>query len=206
MKEMWDKRYGNSEYAYGEEPNAFFRETLNKLDLKGSILLPAEGEGRNAVYAAKKGMEVFAFDISIEGKNKALELAKKENVQIKYEVGEFSNLNIANYTYDSVALVYAHFPPNIRDSYHQKINELIKPNGILILEGFSKSHLELQQHNPNAGGPKKEALLFSIEMIKNDFSNFEIIQLEEKEIELNEGGYHQGKAKVIRFIGKKIKI
>jgi hypothetical protein len=43
-------------------------------------------------------------------------------------------------------------------------------------------------------------------MIKNDFPNFEIIQLEEKEIELNEGEYHQGKAKVIRFIGKKIKI
>lgn len=54
MKEMWDKRYGNTEYAYGEEPNAFFKKTLDKLDLKGSILLPAEGEGRNAVYAAKK--------------------------------------------------------------------------------------------------------------------------------------------------------
>jgi SAM-dependent methyltransferase len=206
MKEMWDKRYGNTEYAYGEEPNAFFKKTLDKLDLKGSILLPAEGEGRNAVYAAKKGLDVFAFDISIEGKNKALELSKKENVEITYEVGEFFNLNIANYSYDSAALIYAHFPPNIRDSYHQKISELIKPNGILILEGFSKNHLELQQHNPNAGGPKKEALLFSIEMIKNDFSNFEIIQLEEKEVELNEGEYHQGKAKVIRFIGKKIKI
>tara|TARA_B100000795_G_scaffold103119_1_gene76022 strand:+ start:3456 stop:4076 length:621 start_codon:yes stop_codon:yes gene_type:complete len=206
MKEMWDKRYGNTEYAYGEEPNAFFKKTLDKLDLKGSILLPAEGEGRNAVYAAKKRMEVFAFDISIEGKNKALELAKKENVEINYEVGEFSNLNIANYTYDSAALIYAHFPPNIRDSYHQKISELIKPNGILILEGFSKSHLALQQQNPNVGGPKNEALLFSIEMMKKDFANFEIIQLEEKEIELNEGEYHQGKAKVIRFIGKKIKI
>ena len=206
MKEIWDKRYSITAYAYGEEPNAFFKETLDSQNLEGSILLPAEGEGRNAVYAAKKGMEVFSFDISIEGKNKALELAKKNNIEINYEVGEFFNLNIANYSYDSAALIYAHFPPNIRDSYHQKISELIKPNGILILEGFSKSHLEFQQQNPNAGGPKKEALLFSIEMIKNDFSNFEIIQLEEKEIELNEGEYHQGKAKVIRFIGKKIKI
>lgn len=205
MKEMWDKRYGNTEYAYGEEPNAFFKETLNKLDLKGSILLPAEGEGRNAVYAAKKGLTVYAFDISSEGKNKALELAKKENVEIKYEVGEFSNLNIANNAYDSVALVYAHFPPNIRNRYHQKISELIKPNGILILEGFSKSHLALQEQNPNVGGPKNKALLFSIEMMKSDFADFEIIQLEELEIELNEGKFHQGKGKVIRFIGKKIK-
>ena len=206
MKEMWDKRYSTTAYAYGEEPNAFFKETLDSQNLEGSILLPAEGEGRNAVYAAKKDMEVFSFDISIEGKNKALELAKKNNVEINYEVGEFFNLNIANYSYDCAAFIYAHFPPSLRISYHQKISELIKPNGILILEGFSKSHLELQQHNPNAGGPKKEALLFSIEMIKNDFSNFEIISIEEKEIELNEGEYHQGKAKVIRFIGKKIKI
>jgi hypothetical protein len=35
------------------------------------MLLPLEGEGRNAFYAAKTGLEVTAFDISREGKNKA---------------------------------------------------------------------------------------------------------------------------------------
>ena len=203
---MWDKRYGDTAYAYGEEPNVFFKDTLNKLDLKGSILLPAEGEGRNAIYAAKKGMEVFAFDISIEGKNKALGLAKKEDVEINYEVGSFFSLDLVNQSYDCCALIYSHFPPDARNAYHHKINELIKLNGILILEGFCTGHLEYQKMNPSVGGPKKEALFFSTEMIKNDFSNFEIIQLEEKEVELNEGKYHQGKAKVIRFIGKKIKI
>ena len=60
------------EYAYGITPNVFFKETIENYDLKGEILLPAEGEGRNAVYAAKNGLKVTAFDISREGKNKAL--------------------------------------------------------------------------------------------------------------------------------------
>jgi hypothetical protein len=44
----------------------------------GSILFPAEGEGRNAVFAAKLGWAVSAFDISNEGKNKGIKLAKKK--------------------------------------------------------------------------------------------------------------------------------
>ena len=113
MKEIWDNRYRDIEYAYGEKPNVFFKETLDNLNLKDSIILPAEGEGRNAVYAAKRGLDVTAFDISIEGKNKALDLAKKENVEINYEVGEFFELNLVKDSYDCAALIYAHFPPTI---------------------------------------------------------------------------------------------
>ena len=205
MKEIWDNRYRDIEYAYGEKPNVFFKETLDNLNLKDSILLPAEGEGRNAVYAAKRGLDVTAFDISIEGKNKALDLAKKENVEINYEVGEFFELNLVKGSYDCAALIYAHFPPTIREAYHKKIASLIKPNGTLILEGFSIAHLEYQKKNPHVGGPKKKAMLFSTEIIKKNFIDFEIIHLEEIEIQLNEGLYHQGKGKVIRFIGKKLK-
>jgi hypothetical protein len=46
-------------------------------------------------------------------------------------------------------------------------------------------------------------MFFSEDTIKRDFSDFEIIQLEEVEIELNEGKYHNGTGKVIQFIGKK---
>ncbi|MCG1036405.1 class I SAM-dependent methyltransferase [Polaribacter sargassicola] len=205
MKEMWDNRYAENEYAYGTEPNLFFKESLKKYKLEGKILFPAEGEGRNAVYAAKKGLKAYAFDISIKGKNKALKLAKKENVDLNYEVGDFLNLNLLNEKFDVAALIFAHFPPNILNKYHTKIAELIKPNGFIILEGFSTNHLELQKENTNAGGPKNIDFLFSIDMIKNDFPDFEILLLEEKEVVLDEGKYHKAKSKVIRFIGKKIR-
>lgn len=204
MKELWDKRYANKDYVYGTQPNEFFKEILDRYNFAGKILLAAEGEGRNAIYAAKKGLEVFAFDISSEGKKKALKLAKKEGVEINYEVGEFFNLQLINEKVDVAALIFAHFPPNILTKYHNKIADLIKPDGVLILEGFSKTHRELQLENTKVGGPKNIDMLFSVDSIKNDFPDFEIIELEEKEVEMKEGKFHNGKSKVIRFVGRKI--
>jgi len=43
-------------------------------------------------------------------------------------------------------------------------------------------------------------MLFSIDDIKSNFVNYEII---EKEIELSEGLFHNGKGSVIRFAGRK---
>jgi SAM-dependent methyltransferase len=204
MKEMWDSRYSSEEYAYGIAPNEFFKEALDKYALSGSILLPAEGEGRNAVYAAKTGLAVTAFDISIEGMNKALKLAEKEGVVINYQVGDFYTLPLDE-QYDAAGLIFAHFPPHLLSNYHKKIAELIRPGGLIILEGFSKNHLTFQKENPQAGGPKQEEMLFSKESIRKDFPDFEILLLKEVEVELNEGKFHNGLSSVIRFIGKKMK-
>jgi hypothetical protein len=46
-------------------------------------------------------------------------------------------------------------------------------------------------------------MLFSIDELKADFSNYEIIELEEKEIQLSEGMYHNGTGSLIRFVGRK---
>ena len=199
---MWDNRYSSDDYVYGISPNAFLKDTIEKYKLKGKMLLPAEGEGRNAVYAAKSGLKVTAFDISIEGKKKALKLATKENVNIEYEVGDFLDLDVINNKYESVALIFAHFPPPILSKYHKMIGDLIMPNGMIILEGFSKNHLKNRKENHNIG-PNKSEMLFSKESIQNDFPDFEIIQLEEKQVELNEGTFHNGIGSVIRFIGRK---
>ncbi|MCL5127226.1 bifunctional 2-polyprenyl-6-hydroxyphenol methylase/3-demethylubiquinol 3-O-methyltransferase UbiG [Algibacter sp. L4_22] len=203
MKEMWDNRYSNEDYAYGILPNDFFKYAIDKYKLTGKILLPAEGEGRNAVYAAKKGLNVTAFDISNEGKKKALKLAEKENVKINYEIGNLFDLDLINEQFDSAIFIYAHLPPSILSNYHKKIAELVKPNGYIILEGFSTGHLELRKQNPQVGGPDKLEMLFSIDTIKRDFPDFDIIELEDVETELNEGKFHIGTAKVIRFVGKK---
>ena len=203
MIKMWDNRYSNEDFAYGIAPNNFFKSVIEDYKLDGKILLTAEGEGRTAVYAAKRGLDVTAFDISIEGRKKALKLATKENVAIKYEVGDFFDLDLINEKYDSAALIFAHFPPPILSKYHRKIADLIKEGGTIILEGFSTGHLPLRMENPKIGGPNKIEMLFTEESIRDDFSDFEVIKLEEVQIELNEGNFHNGIGKVIRFIGEK---
>ena len=59
MKEFWDDRYRQVEYAYGEEPNTYFKNEIGKFP-PASLLCPAEGEGRNAIYAALLGWRVVA--------------------------------------------------------------------------------------------------------------------------------------------------
>ena len=200
--DRWNDRYSSEEFAYGTAPNNYLKEQLEKLK-NGNILFPAEGEGRNAVFAAQLGWKVSAFDISAEGKNKALKLAEANDVEIDYLVGELETLNYQEEQFDAIALIYAHFPAAIKSSIHKILETYLRKGGVIIFEAFSKKHLEYLAINDKVGGPKDIESLFSIEEIQSDFPDYEIIQLEEKEIELNEGLFHNGKGSVIRFIGKK---
>lgn len=202
MKKFWDERYASDEYVYGTEPNLFFKEQLSKLQ-PGKILLPAEGEGRNAVFAAKLGWQVFAFDQSNEGKKKATKLANMNEVLIDYQRLALSEIKYNPNSFNCLGLIYAHFPADLRFDYHQKLDNLLQKGGTIILEGFSKKHLKLNAKNKKSSGPKDVNMLFSIEDIKKDFPNYEIKVLEEKIVDLNEGLFHNDKSAVIRFVGKK---
>jgi SAM-dependent methyltransferase len=198
----WNDRYRAEEFAYGIAPNNYLKEQLSKF-APGHILFAAEGEGRNAVFAAQQGWTVSAFDISEEGKAKALRLAEQLHVTIDYQIGELSLLNYTPEQFDAIALIYAHFPAAIRSSYHQQLNRLLKKGGIIIFEAFSKKHIEYVTANEKVGGPKDIDSLFSIAEIEADFPEYEFIELAEKEIELSEGLYHNGTGSVIRFTGRK---
>ena len=200
--DKWNDRYSKNGFAYGEKPNNYLKEQLEKLNA-GSILFPAEGEGRNAVFAAKLGWTVSAFDISVEGRNKALGLAAANKVTIDYQVGELQTLNYKAEQFDAIALIYAHFPAGIKSLYHKTLESLLRKDGYILFEAFSKKHIDYIAANENVGGPKDIASLFSIDELKSDFENYEIIELTEKEIELNEGLFHNGKGSVIRFTGRK---
>ena len=200
--ERWNDRYSKDEFAYGEQPNNYLKEQLEKLDT-GTILFPAEGEGRNAVFAAKLGWNVSAFDISVEGKNKAFRLAETNKVTIDYQVGELQTLNYSIDQFDAIALIYAHFPADIKSFCHRTLDKYLRSNGLIIFEAFSKRHIDYISKNEKVGGPKDLAMLFSMEELKSDFANYEIIELVEKEIELSEGLFHNGKGSVIRFVGRK---
>jgi hypothetical protein len=200
--DKWNERFSKEEFAYGEQPNNYLKEQLEKL-VPGTILFPAEGEGRNAVFAAGLGWTVSAFDISAAGKKKALRLAAARNVKIDYQVGELQGLNYKPGQFDAIGLIYAHFPANIKSSIHKTLDNYLRKGGTVIFEAFSKRHIEYNAANEKVGGPTDIRMLFSIAEIKSDFANYEVIELEEKEIELSEGLFHNGKGSVIRFVGRK---
>jgi len=191
MAYFWDERFAQVDYVYGKQPNDFIKKELSGLN-PGKILLPAEGEGRNAVYAAELGWEVEAFDLSSEGRTKALRLAKEKNVCISYGVYGIDDLNFPKENFDAIALSFFHSPN--RTYNHNKLLEYLKPGGKLILVGFSKEQLNYQ-----SGGPQDVNMLFSTEELLNDFKDVAKIDVAKKEVELNEGLYHRGKASVIEL-------
>ncbi len=195
MSSFWNERYREEGFAYGEEPNVFFAEQIDSLK-PGSLILPCEGEGRNAVFAASKGWEVNAFDTSVAGKSKALQLAFRQNVRFSYTIEDVVKAAFPNNTADVVAFIYAHFPETIRKQIHRKAIGWLKPGGRIVLEVFNP--LQLQN---TSGGPKDVSMLYTKEMLLEDFAELEIEFLETVQIELNEGKYHKGKADVIRFVG-----
>ena len=196
MQAFWDKRYDQHTTVYGYQPNAYFKSKLDILT-PSNLLLPAEGEGRNAVYAASIGWEVDAFDYSLVAKAKALSLAATKGVSITYFSKDISEF-IPTKQYGAIGLIYVHLSDDARIAFHRKLVNALLPGGVLILEAFSKAQL---QHT--SGGPKSINQLYSIDELTADFSDLEILEAVEMAVDLDEGIFHKGKANVVRVYARK---
>jgi 2-polyprenyl-3-methyl-5-hydroxy-6-metoxy-1,4-benzoquinol methylase len=199
MKEFWDQRYRDHEMVYGYEPNDFFRSFIQQIE-PGRVLLPAEGEGRNAVYAAGQGWQVDAFDYSTEAKHKALAYAEEQDVHIHYYNARMEEVDLPSAKYDLIALVYAHLSSDIRQAVHRKLAESLKPGGYLIMEVF-----DVSQRQYDSGGPKDKDMLYTTDLLAEDFKELDIIRNEQLLTEIHEGDHHEGEAAIIRFVAQRPK-
>lgn len=204
MKEFWNERYQEEGWAYGSEPNEFVKQQLEKISNKNlSALFPAEGEGRNAVYAAKLGFQVSAFDISESGQQKATDLAANYNVTIDYRVASFDSVNFPLGCFDVLVFSYTHFPKRLQASFISKMLEFLKPDGQIIFECFSQNNIPYREKNPQVGGPDNLDMLYSVDSVRELFAECREIHASEEITYLNEGKYHVGEACVIRVVGRK---
>jgi SAM-dependent methyltransferase len=138
-REYWDQQFDSDSYFIGTHPAEFLELCLSELE-PGKILLPGEGEGRNAVYAAKRGWSVEAFDFCSIAKQKALHLARQNRVSIEYWIDRFDSFKPRSTSYDVVAVLDLPSPQNVRAAGLSLIRKLIKDNGTFIYEGFTEHH------------------------------------------------------------------
>jgi hypothetical protein len=52
------------------------------------------------------------------------------------------------------------------------------------------------------GGPSDADLLYEPEELRRDFAGLEILQLEERELDLQEGRLHRGRSAVVRVVAR----
>ncbi len=198
MKELWEERYLVPNYVYGTKPNTWFKQFIDT-HTPGKILMPAEGEGRNAVYAASKGWQVSAFDLTDAGRHKAMRLASEAGVTIEYITGDAMTIQYPENQFDALAIVFLHLPEDVRRIIFQRLTTFVKPGGHVVLECFDKRHF-----GNNKSGPKTIDLLYSPIQLQGYFNSLKMLVFEEANYEIDEGPLHQGPAAVIRMLGEKV--
>lgn len=198
---FWDKAFGNSEYRYGKNPNAFIAETLPKLLKEGArVLCVGDGEGRNGVWCARQGYQTTSLEPSSAGIQKTRALADEFGVPINSIQDVMPSAQIKDQSFDAVVLTYIHALPGTREEIHQACVRALAPGGVIVLEGFTPAQRE---RGLTSGGPGNMAMLFTESMLQDDFKDLEIEYIEELTTTLNEGPGHQGEAEVIRLIARR---
>ena len=95
-------------------------------------------------------------------------------------------------------MVFIHLPPDIRLSVHKNFVRSLKKGGYLFAEAFAKDQL-----GRASGGPPVREMLYDEITFRQDFRQLELLELYQTEELLDEGPFHQGKAHLVRFIGRK---
>ncbi|MCU0387469.1 MAG: hypothetical protein MUE71_02565, partial [Chitinophagaceae bacterium] len=132
------------------------------------------------------------------GRDKAIALAEKEGVNIRYEVADAAHF-VTHESFDAIACIFFHLPAPLRQAFHVRIIHWLARNGHFILEAFTPN--QLQYHS---GGPKDIGLLMTSDMLAAAFSELHIMENTETLTVLDEGLHHQGTAAVVRFHGIKM--
>lgn len=198
MKSMWDKRYSEEGFAYGEGPNDFLAKHYSRIKPNGNVLCIAEGEGRNALFLARKGFKVTAVDFSEVGMSKAKKIAEKENLPLETIVSDLEVFDLGEAKWDAVISIFAHLPPTIRKIVHGRIETSLKDGGLLILEAYRPEQLEL-----GTGGPPKRDMMMNLEILRMEIPHLKPELQQEMERNIHEGKYHNGLSAVVQYIGKK---
>lgn len=195
----WNRRFSQTGYLFGTEPNGWLHDHADLLEAGQRVLCVADGEGRNSVFLAQRGLTVDAFDISEVGVRKARDFARITGVKVNFAVADIAALQWPQSLYDGVAAIFIQFAdPELRARIFQGILHCLKPGGILILQGYTPKQLEYR-----TGGPPFASHMYTPELLREAFAGTEILELREYEADLAEGEGHKGHSALIGMVARK---
>lgn len=195
----WNQRFAAEGYLFGTEPNEWLREHAGIWQPGQRVLCVADGEGRNSVWLAKRGLQVDAFDIAEVGVAKARRLAAEQGVTVDYQVADCDGFAWPEARYDGVAAIFVQFAdPALRERLFARMCSSLKPGGTLLLQGYTPKQLEYR-----TGGPPLLSHLYTAQMLREAFMTLDIVELREYEAEVHEGSGHRGRSALIGLVARK---
>lgn len=197
--ETWNERYAGPDYVFGESPNEFVRAAAGHLAVGQSVLCVADGEGRNSVWLAERGLRVTAFDFAPNAVEKARRLARQRNVHVDHRMGDIETWAFAPGEYDALVVIFIQFlAPEERDDAFARMQSAVKPGGLFLLEGYRPEQLQY-----GTGGPGAIENLYTREWVKQTFRGWETLALREYDAVLQEGTRHTGMSALIDLVARK---
>jgi cyclopropane fatty-acyl-phospholipid synthase-like methyltransferase len=197
--EHWQARFAGEDYRFGTAPNAFLAAQAKLLPKQGKALAIADGEGRNGVFLAERGLDVLSLDFSPNAQEKARKLAAARGVTLRVEQADVIAWTYPPETYDVVAAIFFQFaaPPE-RDKIFNGIRRTLKRGGLLLLEGYRPEQLKYK-----TGGPPTVEPLYTREILQTAFGDFASLDIREYDAEIHEGAGHDGLSALIDLVGVK---
>lgn len=198
-RETWNERYAGRDYVFGQSPNEFVRAAAGHLAAGQSVLCVADGEGRNSVWLAERGLRVTAFDFAPNAVEKARRLARQRNVHVDHRMGDIETWDFAPGEYDALVVIFIQFlAPEERDDAFARMQSAVKPGGLFMLEGYRPEQLQYR-----TGGPGAIENLYTREWVAHTFRGWEALALREYDAVLQEGARHTGMSALIDLVARK---
>ena len=202
---IWSKRYSDAgeEYLFGTEPNRFLARHEALLQNGGSAISIADGEGRNSVWLAGLGLKVTGVEISAVAIEKARQLAAVRKAEVEFIQADmlatsFPPTDLQG-AFDWVIGIFIQFVgPQGRDRQFEVMKLLTRPGGHILLLGYTPKQLEY-----GTGGPSAIENLYTEDMLRAAFANWDIEELVEYEDTIAEGTGHLGRSALIGMVARK---
>ena len=169
---MWDQRYEGTDLVWSETPNLFLPPLVEGVT-PGSALDVACGEGRNAIWLARRGWDVTAVDFSAVGIDKARQRAGDTNVE--WVVADVTTFEPTK-RFDLVVVFYLHLPMAETAEAFARGTVALAPGGTIFGVGHALSNLE-----HGVGGPPYPDILWTQDRIAALVEGLDVIELEERE-------------------------
>lgn len=168
VRKHWDAIFSTEAYVFGKDPSVFLKAHVHALPV-GKVLDIATGEGRNAVFMAKKGFLVDGVDISEIALKKANLLARENNVSINTVNADLNTYEIKTASYDVILNINY-----LQRSLVPQIKKGLKKGGMIVFENYTEDQLG----NPSGRGIPREYLLRKGELLEA-FKDFEVLVYQE---------------------------
>ena len=145
----WDERYAGREYLWDVAPNRFVEAHLADLT-PGTAIDLAAGEGRNAVWLARRGWHVTAVDFSRVGLEKARRLAQEHGVEDRVRTILADALTYAPpEPVDLVIVAYLQLPLDGRRTVLKNAGSWLRPGGTILVVAHDRSNVERGHGGPS---------------------------------------------------------